>query len=71
MGERSPTLILKGDAMLFRCQTCGTLLTDAMCKEGFCVGHRVKLAIRGTFFEWLLLKVGLYEAYSRRFLCKL
>lgn len=42
---------------LWRCQTCGILLTDRLIADGTCAGHRIKPAIRGTFWEWLKIKL--------------
>jgi len=41
------------DYNLFRCQTCGRLLTDRMTRKGFCEGHRMVYASRGTLAEWV------------------
>ena len=44
-----------------RCQTCGLLLTDDLINKGICTGHRVQYAHRGAFWEWLFIKLGIYE----------
>lgn len=45
----------------WRCQTCGRLLTDSMIADGSCAGHHLKPAIRGTFWEWLKIKLGILK----------
>jgi hypothetical protein len=47
--------------MYYRCITCGLLLSDRMTRTGLCVGHKLKPAIRGAFWEWTLIKLGIYE----------
>lgn len=51
----------------YRCQTCGLLITDAMIARKICLGHRVKIAIRGNMWEWFLIKLGLYEWFMLKF----
>ena len=43
--------------MLYRCKRCGSLLTDSMIQKGQCAGHQIEYAIRGTFWEWLKVKL--------------
>lgn len=44
---------------LYRCLTCGKLLTDAMTDTGECVGHRTQYAMNGTIWEWIKIKLRL------------
>ena len=44
---------------VFRCHTCGLLLTDRMIRKGECSGHRIQYAIRGTPLEWIILQFRL------------
>jgi hypothetical protein len=55
-GEKSPP-----PPKYFRCQTCGILVTDRLINTGICVGHRVQYAHRGAWWEWLTIKLGIYE----------
>jgi hypothetical protein len=43
-----------------RCE-CGKLLTDRMISKGVCAGHRVKYATKGSFIEWLKIKLNLVK----------
>lgn len=43
-----------------RCE-CGRLLTDNIIKLGICAGHKIRYASNGSFSEWLLIKLGLWE----------
>ncbi len=46
----------------FRCETCGYLVTDKMIQEkGKCNGHRLRIAFRVSFFEWLLIKLHIIQ----------
>lgn len=45
---------------VFRCETCGKLLLLRDIRDKVCVGHRIKFAIRGTFWEWIKIKLRLY-----------
>lgn len=47
------------DYNVFRCQTCGRLLTDSMIRKGNCEGHKMVYASRGTFTEWVVIKFRL------------
>ena len=47
------------DYNIFRCQTCGRLLTDKMIRQGICEGHRMVYASRGTLAEWITIKFRL------------
>lgn len=52
---------------IFRCQTCGLLLTNRMIARGLCAGHHVRYAMRGTFFEWIYINIRLWiEGLSDR-----
>ena len=48
----------------YRCMTCGLLLTDKIIEQGICAGHKMRLAADGSFFEWLLIKLRLYERFT-------
>lgn len=43
----------------FRCQNDHQLVTARMIREGKHVGHRLSPASEGSFWEWLLIKLGL------------
>jgi hypothetical protein len=45
-----------GDISIFRCRTCGLLLTDRMIRKGICEGHHVGYAHRGTIAEYIAIK---------------
>lgn len=45
---------------IFRCQTCGLLLTARMIRRGVCAGHQVRYAIRGSVAEWIYIKIRLW-----------
>ena len=44
-----------------RCINCGRLLTDKLIKLGICAGHKMTYASQGNFFEWILIKLGIWE----------
>jgi len=54
------------DYKYHRCKTCGLLLTDPMILNGACIGHSVSPAIRGSIWEWFLIKLGIYERVMMR-----
>jgi hypothetical protein len=55
------------DYKYFRCKTCGLLLTDRMIRNGSCIGHKVSPAIRGKIWEWILVKLNIYDTVMMRF----
>ena len=56
------------DYKYFRCKTCGLLLTDPLISKGACIGHKISPAIRGSLWEWTLIKLGIYETIMGRFI---
>ena len=44
-----------------RCVSCSRLLTDNLIKLGVCRGHKMVYAFQGNFFEWLFIKLGIWE----------
>lgn len=48
----------------YRCKTCGRLLTDSIMELGICAGHQVQYATSGTLFEWILIKLNLWEGIN-------
>lgn len=44
---------------LFRCETCGGLVTDRTLKNH--AGHRIRHAYNGSLWEWILVKIGWYK----------
>lgn len=43
-----------------RCE-CGRLLTDNLIRLGICAGHKQRYATQGNLFEWLLIKLKVWE----------
>ena len=42
----------------YRCETCGKLLGYGMISAGVCVGHKMKYATTGSFWEFLKILFG-------------
>ncbi len=42
--------------MIYRCDTCGRLLTERQADKGECLGHRMRYASYGTLGEWITIK---------------
>jgi hypothetical protein len=38
-------------------------MTQKLASKGICKGHRMREVNRCTFFEWVLIKFGLYERF--------
>ena len=49
------------DPKLYRCITCGRLLSDKIIKLGVCGGHKMRYATEGSLVEWVLLKLHIWE----------
>ena len=60
-GKPSPSFPsrIMNDGKFFRCQFCNKLVTDRMLQKGQCAGHRLKVAGYATFWEWLMVKIGI------------
>lgn len=44
-----------------RCMTDNRLMTENLCRLGFCAGHYLKQPAYPNVFQYLLFKIGLYE----------
>ena len=47
-----------------RCQTDGRLMTDELCRMGYCLGHRLHQPAAPTLIEFLLLRLGIYTKFK-------
>lgn len=55
------------DYKYHRCKTCGIIVTDPMIEEGFCIGHKVSPCVRGNMWEWVFIKLNIYEWFMLKF----